>query len=79
MTERRCINCNDLMAEGDATVLYADAKPIAWVHPTCLEDYAVGGHEPAATTAEEHDAFKRWIGASGPQRKARLTKHEGSE
>jgi hypothetical protein len=39
MTERRCISCYDLLVEADAKVLFADAQPVAWVHPTCLEDY----------------------------------------
>ena len=44
MTERRCISCYDLLAEADAKVLFADAQPVAWVHPTCLEDYTNDGN-----------------------------------
>ena len=61
MTERRCIRCDDLMADSEAKPLYADAQPVAWVHPTCLEDYTNDGSAPDGTEIDE--GFKRWMEA----------------
>jgi hypothetical protein len=55
------------MAEGDATVLYADAKPVAWVHPTCLEDYTTG-----AITEDGHEGDDLRLLLKTPPRKQHL-------
>ena len=56
MTERRCISCYDPLAEADATVLFADAQPVAWVHPACLEAYTSGDDEDAQAEASDETA-----------------------
>lgn len=80
MTERRCIRCDDLMAEGDAKALHADAQPVAWVHPTCLEDYTKGGSEiSAAETTEIDEGFKKWMEASQELAKTRPRNDSSAE
>ena len=47
------------MADSEAKPLYADAQPVAGVHPTCLQDYTNDGSAPDGTEIDE--GSKRWM------------------